>query len=400
MKLNEFKTQKQTINELGLSDIVGDTGAAALKSFGGKFTGKASGQMSATDIQARDKFVKDFVGNTASQLLNAIKAGLVTPGTPATPAPAPGQAPAPTTAPTTAPATAPAAAPTAKRVPFSQKIAPQLQNKVLRAKAGKASQPVKEDTYDQLNAIFESIIQLNEADTISDFIVNKVKNYMAGTPNLSKYEANIKQHADAIQQAYGKGGSGGDRAIMKPLETMGAMLHTITQVEQSATSDATSSAKAGVDTTAGADNMAQGAEVTPALKGQMKQLKQAISKMRKRDRDSLLAYLKQITPGTTTATPEPAPVATPKAVTKPKTVAKAKTAAPSAMGNMAAQLANIPTTSSTGGKTTGVSGVGKGVVRHSASPTNPNQPVAAKATRAASAGRKGAIARGKSKTIA
>ena len=45
-----------------------------------------------------------------------------------------------------------------------------------------------------------------------------------------------------------------------------------------------------------------------------------------------------------------------------------------AFGNMAAQLAARPTTSSTGGTTTGVSGVGKGVVRHTASATNPNQP--------------------------
>lgn len=43
-------------------------------------------------------------------------------------------------------------------------------------------------------------------------------------------------------------------------------------------------------------------------------------------------------------------------------------------GNMATQLAARPTTSSTGGTTTGVSGVGTGVVRHTASATNPNQP--------------------------
>ena len=45
-----------------------------------------------------------------------------------------------------------------------------------------------------------------------------------------------------------------------------------------------------------------------------------------------------------------------------------------AFGNMASQLASRPTTSSTGGTTTGVSGVGGGVVRHTASATNPNQP--------------------------
>jgi len=41
-------------------------------------------------------------------------------------------------------------------------------------------------------------------------------------------------------------------------------------------------------------------------------------------------------------------------------------------GNMASQLASRPTASSTGGTTTGVSGVGSGVVRHTSNPNNPN----------------------------
>jgi LysM domain len=48
------------------------------------------------------------------------------------------------------------------------------------------------------------------------------------------------------------------------------------------------------------------------------------------------------------------------------------TTTPSAFGNMASQLAARPTTSSTGGTTKGVAGVGNGVVSHTASPNNPN----------------------------
>jgi hypothetical protein len=49
-------------------------------------------------------------------------------------------------------------------------------------------------------------------------------------------------------------------------------------------------------------------------------------------------------------------------------------------GNMASHLASRPTASSTGGTTTGVSGVGSGVVRHTANPNNPNLKPAATTT--------------------
>ena len=58
------------------------------------------------------------------------------------------------------------------------------------------------------------------------------------------------------------------------------------------------------------------------------------------------------------------------------------TSAPSAFGNMAAQLAARPTASSTGGTTTGVAGTGNGVVSHTANPNNPNlQPATTTATK-------------------
>ena len=74
---------------------------------------------------------------------------------------------------------------------------------------------------------------------------------------------------------------------------------------------------------------------------------------------------------------------TPNAIRKRAARAGATTTAnaPSAFGDMAAQLAARPTTSSTGGTTTGVAGVGNGVVKHTANPNNPNlQPTTALAT--------------------
>jgi len=97
------------------------------------------------------------------------------------------------------------------------------------------------------------------------------------------------------------------------------------------------------------------------------------------------------TPATTTPTDTTTPASTTKRTggkvagqlsTDPRAVARrdanaAKKAATTqagagAFGNMAAQLAARPTTSSTGGTTTGVAGVGNGVVKHTANPNNPN----------------------------
>ena len=69
--------------------------------------------------------------------------------------------------------------------------------------------------------------------------------------------------------------------------------------------------------------------------------------------------------------------------TNPRTTGQATTTAnaPSAFGDMAAQLAARPTTSSTGGTTKGVAGVGNGIVSHTANTNNPNlQPTTALAT--------------------
>jgi hypothetical protein len=70
MKLDEFKK----LEELRLSSLLGDYGAAAVK----KMTGQAGGK-SVQQQMAQDMFLKDFVGDAVSSLETAIEGGLVDP---------------------------------------------------------------------------------------------------------------------------------------------------------------------------------------------------------------------------------------------------------------------------------------------------------------------------------
>ena len=120
MKLNEVKQ----VDEVNLSHVVGDYGAAGLKQIGNRLMGNAEGQLSVKDKMAKEKFIADFIGRANTNLNSAIKSGLVDPkmkaGTPqaqpaqAKPEPQPQQAqpaqsatPTPNTAPTTATPTTP-----------------------------------------------------------------------------------------------------------------------------------------------------------------------------------------------------------------------------------------------------------------------------------------------------
>lgn len=86
------------------------------------------------------------------------------------------------------PAAPAAAAP--KRQSFSAKIAPQLQNQVLRRQAAKGNQPVRESNYQKLNAIFESYYKLLEAEetdqgvlSIPDYIGKQfLPDFLKGIP--------------------------------------------------------------------------------------------------------------------------------------------------------------------------------------------------------------------------
>lgn len=62
------------------------------------------------------------------------------------------------------------------------------------------------DQYSKLNAIFEGIINLDEQvlQNISDYVTDSTLNYLGKIPNVNKYEPNIKQLANRVQNEYSK----------------------------------------------------------------------------------------------------------------------------------------------------------------------------------------------------
>jgi hypothetical protein len=74
------------LNELNLSHVLGDYGAAAVKQVGNRIAGKAEGNLSVQDKIAKDKFVADFIGRASTNLNSAIQSGLVNPKVQANPA--------------------------------------------------------------------------------------------------------------------------------------------------------------------------------------------------------------------------------------------------------------------------------------------------------------------------
>lgn len=67
------------LNELNLSHVLGDYGAAAVKQVGNRLTGNAEGNLSVKDKIAKDKFIADFIGRASTNLNSAIQSGLVDP---------------------------------------------------------------------------------------------------------------------------------------------------------------------------------------------------------------------------------------------------------------------------------------------------------------------------------
>lgn len=86
MKLNDFKQiEKQLneskLNELDMSDFIGQRAAAGTKVWADKLNpfSKGSGKISVKDKMASEMFVKDFIGRASEDLARAIKGGLVDP---------------------------------------------------------------------------------------------------------------------------------------------------------------------------------------------------------------------------------------------------------------------------------------------------------------------------------
>jgi hypothetical protein len=88
VKLNEFKQKthnrklnESQLSELDMSDVIGNYGAAGVKTIADKVNpfSKSSGKISVKDKMASEMFVKDFIGRASEDLARGIKAGLVNP---------------------------------------------------------------------------------------------------------------------------------------------------------------------------------------------------------------------------------------------------------------------------------------------------------------------------------
>jgi hypothetical protein len=231
MKLNEFKDKKQ-LDELSMNQMFGSYGGAALSQLGNRLMGKATGDMSIKDRMAKDKFIQNLVGRAAQTLDAAIQGGLVDPNVkgkasmpkarkPATPKPVqtstPTAEPAPTT-PTQPQKIDPKAAAALKgRLKAGQGLGKQtgggfgnyVQGSGERFMgADEKGAPVfkkiqREGKYDQLNAIFESM--LTEAESISSYLKRWLDQYLTGL-DLSdpKVAQQLDGMIDTVQNTYGQ----------------------------------------------------------------------------------------------------------------------------------------------------------------------------------------------------
>ena len=67
------------LNELNLTNVLGDYGAAAVKQVGNRIAGNAEGNLSVQDKIAKEKFISNFIGRASTNLNSAIQSGLVDP---------------------------------------------------------------------------------------------------------------------------------------------------------------------------------------------------------------------------------------------------------------------------------------------------------------------------------
>ncbi len=198
-----------------------------VSSIKGMFTGQGGYQ-----TQVQDIFVKDFVQDAITSLNNGVKGGLIDATIKSTGAPknTPPQAAAspqssaavPTTSPTQVPPaqqtgqtmspqqtatakmqTRAGIQPTGQPMTASQRTQAQLQARKMQA--AQKPRPVSESTYDKMNRVFESIINVDEEDvqlrTISDFMMDWFTQYMQGV-NWQSSQAIVQQKLNKIQDDY------------------------------------------------------------------------------------------------------------------------------------------------------------------------------------------------------
>lgn len=75
MKLNEFKN----LQELDLSQVIGNFGAAGAQQIGNRLLNRGEGQLSVKDKMAKNIYISNLVGRATTNLDSAIKSGLVDP---------------------------------------------------------------------------------------------------------------------------------------------------------------------------------------------------------------------------------------------------------------------------------------------------------------------------------
>ena len=165
--------------------------------------------------QVQNIFIKDFVQDAIASLRNGLSGGLITKDT--KPTPAQPEQPAATT-PTTP--TQPAAPGVQKMTP-AQMTAAKSQNKIApgtatgtgptkrltprdRLMLQRQAKAVKESSYDKMNRVFESIINIDEADgqmSISEYLMTWFEKYMQGVSWEAKKPL-VQSKLDKLQADY------------------------------------------------------------------------------------------------------------------------------------------------------------------------------------------------------
>lgn len=191
-----------------------------ISSIKGMFTGQGGYQ-----TQVQDIFINDFVQDAITSLNNGVKGGLINPAAKSNAAPASDPAVATSSNANAAPSgqqymgkiapnAGPAAKPAAAASPFATPTLNQPKTTV-SANTTTASKPgsittggvgmkIKESSYDKMNRIFESIINIDEeaqARTISDFMMDWFTQYMQGV-NWQSSQAIVQQKLNKIQDDY------------------------------------------------------------------------------------------------------------------------------------------------------------------------------------------------------
>ena len=171
-------------------------------------------QQGGYQTRVQNIFITDFVQDAITSLNNGVKGGLIDPNIKST-----GVAPSsPASVSGAEPATS---EPGVQKMTPAQMTAAKAQNKIApgtatgtsptpkltprdRLMLQRQAKAVKESSYDKMNRIFESIINLDEETelrTISDFMMDWFKQYMQGV-EWAGSQAIIKQKLDQLQKEY------------------------------------------------------------------------------------------------------------------------------------------------------------------------------------------------------